>query len=246
MGGDFTTAVANPFPDAPILYREETASTMLEARDLLFQEAVHGTVVVADYQSHGQGRKADRTWVAPAGTALLCTVILRQDVPLTALSLRTGLAVARVLHDGYRLEPTVKWPNDILIAARKVCGILCRQGATWALVGIGMNVNQKEFPPEHPEATSLRLALGDSVDRAALLRAILRELRRELRRNDPIDRRLTAWLHGINRRVTVRSDNGTSIDGTLRGLTRRGALRIEVDGGEEREIYAGELHVGEY
>jgi BirA family biotin operon repressor/biotin-[acetyl-CoA-carboxylase] ligase len=245
MPGDFTTAVSNPFRDAPIIFREETASTMLDARDLLLEGAVHGTAVVADFQSHGQGRKTDRTWVAPAGSALLFTVILRQEVPLTALSLRAGLAVARVLHEAYGLDPRVKWPNDILLEARKVCGILCRQGATWALVGIGLNVNQEELPSERPDATSLRVFAGEEIDRAPLLQAILRELRRELRRNEPINRRLSRWLYGVGEHVTVRSDDGTAIHGTFRGLTQRGALRIAGADGEEQEVYAGELQVGE-
>jgi BirA family biotin operon repressor/biotin-[acetyl-CoA-carboxylase] ligase len=215
---------------------------MTDARELLLQGAPHGTVVITDYQRAGQGRKADRRWSAPPEEALLLTVILRHSVPLTALSLRVGLAVAQAITERTGLQPAVKWPNDILLNGRKVCGVLCRQGATWALVGVGLNANQEAFSEEHARATSLRLALGAPVERGPLLESLLRHLQKEAQSDAPIDRRLHPLLYGLGREVSLGQDDGGAVVGVLRGLTKRGALRIETREGEQ-EIYAGELIV---
>jgi BirA family biotin operon repressor/biotin-[acetyl-CoA-carboxylase] ligase len=238
----FPTQVLNPFPGAGIVYHRETESTMIDARELLLEGSPHGTVVVSDYQRAGQGRKSDRRWAAPSGQALLCTVLLRHSVPLTALSLRVGLAVAKAITERTGLQPAVKWPNDILLNGRKVCGVLCRQGATWALVGVGLNVNQESFPDEHAGAISLRIALGSQIARGPLLESLLRHVKEEAQSDAPIDRRLQPLLYGLGREVTLRQDDGGTVVGVLRGLTDRGALRIETTEGE-RELYAGELVV---
>ncbi len=238
----FPANVANPFPGADIVYRRETESTMIDARELLLEGAPHGTVVVSDYQRAGQGRKNDRRWSAPPGQALLLTVILRHSVPMTALSLRVGLAVAQAITERTGLQPAVKWPNDILLNGRKVCGVLCRQGATWALVGVGLNANQEAFSEEHARATSLRVALGAPVERGPLLESLLQQVKREAQSEAPIHRRLDPLLYGLGREVSLRQDDGNAVAGVLRGLTERGALRIQTPEGE-REIYAGELVV---
>ena len=254
---DFTRGLLNPFPGAEIIYRRVTGSTMEDARELLLQDVPHGTVVATDYQEQGRGRKADRRWIAPPGEALLFTLVLRSNVPLFALSLRIGAAVADVLEEDYGLAPRIKWPNDLLLRGGKVCGILCRQGATWALVGIGMNVLQRriELPaeldtssrmerPDFPP-TSIRRVLGRNVDRAGLLESLLRSIRRELAVGPALERRLHSRLAGMNQTLRVTRDDGTEISGVLRGLTPRGALRIQPAGrpGEITEIYAGELRL---
>lgn len=239
---DFSASVTNPFRGAGVTYTEETASTMEDARRLLLEGAPHGTVVVSDYQHQGQGRKADRHWNAPPGEALLFTLILRSDVPLTALSLRAGLAVARVLSSRHALEPRVKWPNDILLSDRKVCGVLCRQGATWGLVGIGLNVNQSSFPSGLESATSLYLERGVESDRAGLLESLLGLLQEETRTEEPIRGRLQEWLYGLGREVEVLQDDGTATRGRLQGLTDRGALIVDTSEGAE-ELHTGELRV---
>lgn len=244
---DFTNGLRNPFPGAGIIFRPVTGSTMEDARDLMLQDLPHGTTVVTDYQEHGMGRKAGRRWEAPPGEALLFTVILRSDVPLAALSLRIGAAVTGVLEEDYGLAPRIKWPNDILLNGEKVCGILCRQGATWALVGIGLNVLQRSFRVKgedgRPPATSLYRVLGREPDRGALLELLLRSIRRELAAGPAIERRVAPRLAGINETVRVIQDDGSTLSGVLRGLTDRGALRIAPASAPEeiREVYAGEL-----
>jgi BirA family biotin operon repressor/biotin-[acetyl-CoA-carboxylase] ligase len=155
-------------------YAESTPSTqrMLEPGDL------EGTVAVADEQTEGRGRLG-RSWHAPAGTALLFSTLLIPAVEparLPELSLVAGGAVAEAIADISGLEPEIKFPNDVLIAGRKVAGILAESSEGRVVVGIGVNANQDdtELPADaQTEPTSLRLELGRRVDRAELLAAIL-------------------------------------------------------------------------
>jgi BirA family biotin operon repressor/biotin-[acetyl-CoA-carboxylase] ligase len=151
---------------------------MDEARRLVAQSAAaqdsaapHGTVVVADRQSAGRGRTRGRVWVAEKGESLLCTLILRYgsfaELP-AALTLRIGLGVALALEDRYpalRGRVEVKWPNDVMIDRRKVCGILCEGDGKTVYAGIGVNIGQRSFGAEVAEkAISVYMALGDAAD----------------------------------------------------------------------------------
>ncbi len=127
----------------PRVHYRLTDSTNARARELAAAGAPHGTVVTAAEQSAGRGRQG-RTWVAPAGRALLCSVLLRD--PPRLLPLAAGVAVAEVVGE----QASVKWPNDVLLGGRKVAGILVewRPQQSWAVVGIGLNVAVEEFPAE--------------------------------------------------------------------------------------------------
>lgn len=158
-------------------YAESTTSTqrMLGPGDL------EGTVAVADEQTEGRGRLG-RSWHAPAGTALLFSTLLIPAVDpsrLPELSLVAGAAVAEAIADVSELEPEIKFPNDVLIGGRKVAGILAESSEGRVVLGIGVNANQAEsqLPGDaQTDPTSLRLELGEPVDRATLLVAILAHL----------------------------------------------------------------------
>lgn len=158
-------------------YSETTPSTqrMLGPGDL------EGTVAVADEQTEGRGRLG-RSWQAPAGTALLFSTLLIPAVEpsrLPELSLVAADAVAEAIANATGLDPEIKFPNDILIGARKVAGILAESSEGRVVLGIGVNANQNEaeLPADaQTEPTSLRLELGRRVDRAELLAAILARL----------------------------------------------------------------------
>ena len=129
----------------PRVHFRLTDSTNARARELASGGAPHGTVVTADEQSAGRGRQG-RTWTAPAGRALLCSVVIRD--PPRLLPLAAGVAVAEVAG----ADAQIKWPNDVLLGGRKVAGILveARLQERWAVVGIGLNVAVREadFPVE--------------------------------------------------------------------------------------------------
>lgn len=158
-------------------YSEKTPST----QRMLAPGDPEGTVAVADEQTEGRGRLG-RSWHAPAGTALLFSILLIPAVEparLPELSLVAGSAVAEAIADVSGLEPEIKFPNDVLIASRKVAGILAESSEGRVVLGIGVNANQgaAELPADtQTQPTSLRLELGRRVDRAELLAAILSRL----------------------------------------------------------------------
>ena len=149
----------------------------------LAEDAPEGAVAVAGEQTEGRGRLG-RSWLAPAGTSVLCSVVLRPEVAserLPELSVVAGRACAEAIRSVTGLEPTVKLPNDVLVGGRKVAGILAEASEGRVVLGIGINVHQSadELPADtEPPATSLDLETGATVDRRELVAALLEQLER--------------------------------------------------------------------
>ncbi|MCU1674820.1 MAG: biotin--acetyl-CoA-carboxylase ligase [Frankiales bacterium] len=204
----------------------ETASTNAVVAERARAGEPEGLVVVAEQQTAGRGR-LDRTWVSPPRAGLTFSVLLRPRAVTGWLPLMTGLAVARALRARAGVEAALKWPNDVLIGAQKVCGVLAEVPEPGAVVvGIGLNVTtrQDELPVE--TATSLTLAGASTTDRDTLLRAVLRELRGVLA-DEPHEeyRELCATL---GRQVRVELPSGEPVEGLAQ--TVDGAGRLVVDG----------------
>jgi BirA family biotin operon repressor/biotin-[acetyl-CoA-carboxylase] ligase len=148
---------------------------------LLDQGDEEGAVAVAEEQTEGRGRFG-RSWNAPHGTSVLVSVLLRPSIEsarLPELSLVAGGAVAEAIAEVTGIDPAVKFPNDVLIGGRKVAGILAESSEGRVVLGIGVNANQtdEQLPTEtETEPTSLRIELGEPVDRAQLLAAVLARL----------------------------------------------------------------------
>jgi BirA family biotin operon repressor/biotin-[acetyl-CoA-carboxylase] ligase len=163
----------------PYRFVEECAST----QRLLGGDEIEGATVAADHQTHGRGRLG-RTWEAPAGRALLFSVLLRPRPPMALwpeLSLVAGEAVATALRREAGVAAELSHPNDVLIEGRKVAGILPEATAGRVVLGIGVNVNQtaEELPVDTPKpSVSLRVETGREWMRAPLLAAILLEVER--------------------------------------------------------------------
>ena len=172
----------------PYRYAETCAST----QHLLEEGDAEGAVAVAEEQTEGRGRLG-RSWHAPAGTAVLVSVLLRPDVPaarLPELSVVAGHAVAEALAAETGVSATVKFPNDVLVGGRKVAGILAEASEGRVALGIGVNVNQtsEQLPADaQMEPTSLLLETGREIDRARLLAAVLEQL----------ERRYESWLREV-------------------------------------------------
>ena len=236
---------------------EETESTQLVARDLARGGAPEGTTVIAERQTAGRGRLG-RVWHSPAGQNLYCSVVLRPPLPPAAvpqLALVAGLAVADAVAATTRLRPAIKWPNDVLLRGRKVAGILTEMEAEMesvhhviAGIGVNLNVEARALPRElRTKATSLRIATGRRVDRAAftgrLLAALEARYGRFLTGGFPSVR--TEWesysaLTG--RRVVVAAPGG-EVAGRVLGLDADGALRVRRADGTVARIVAGEVTV---
>jgi BirA family biotin operon repressor/biotin-[acetyl-CoA-carboxylase] ligase len=161
-------------------YAEVTPST----QQMLGEDSAEGAVAVTDEQTEGRGRLG-RRWEAAPGTSILVSVLLVPPVEpprLPELSLVAGGAVAQAIAEITGIEPAIKFPNDLLIGMRKVAGILAESSEGRVVLGIGVNVNQtaQELPADTlTPPTSLRVVLGEPVDRARLLAAILLHLERD-------------------------------------------------------------------
>ena len=161
-------------------YAEVTRST----QQMLGEDSAEGAVAVTEEQTEGRGRLG-RRWEAAPGTSILVSVLLVPPVEpprLPELSLVAGGAVAQAIAEITGIEPAIKFPNDLLIGMRKVAGILAESSEGRVVLGIGVNVNQtaQELPADTlTPPTSLRVVLGEPVDRARLLAAILLHLERD-------------------------------------------------------------------
>jgi BirA family biotin operon repressor/biotin-[acetyl-CoA-carboxylase] ligase len=171
----------------PYTYVESTPSTQL----LLDAEAPEGALAAAGEQTAGRGRLG-RSWLAPAGTSLLCSLQLRPDVPperLPELTVVASRAVADAIDVLTGLEPELKFPNDVLIDGRKIAGVLAEAREGRVVLGIGVNVNlsAEQLPQEVDRpATSLLVETGSEHGRAELLAEVL----------DRLEARYDAWVSG--------------------------------------------------
>jgi BirA family biotin operon repressor/biotin-[acetyl-CoA-carboxylase] ligase len=220
-------------------------STNSAAMAAAAEGAPEGSVFLAEEQTEGRGRGAN-SWQSPRSIGIYCSVVLRPTLPpsdVLVLSLAAGLAVqAAIQHVDSQVRIDLKWPNDVLIDGKKVCGILTEMNAEatrvrYIVVGIGINVNQTTFPKEF-QATSLRLASGSEWSRIELVGALLKSLDREYRRLledsrawESILRRFaesSSWVRGKAVRI---EENDSAFDGTTEGLDSRGFLQVRTQAG---------------
>ncbi|MGI6355378.1 MAG: biotin--[acetyl-CoA-carboxylase] ligase [Lentisphaerae bacterium] len=243
-----------------LLFFPELASSNLTTAEHGAAGEPEGLVVVADHQVAGRGRMA-RTWFSPPCCNLYVTLLLRPSLSPAAipqLAIVTAVAIRRAIREILPdLAVAIKWPNDLLVQNRKLCGILCEmtcegQKTSHAVVGFGVNVNVDAaiWPPElRPTAVSLRSATGQIVNRAQLLAAILNHfepLYQEWLATGNLTTIRSEWqqasaLEGKTVTVTQFEQN---ITGKAQGITPEGALILQLQDGTEKIIHAGDAHIG--
>ncbi|TDU70755.1 BirA family biotin operon repressor/biotin-[acetyl-CoA-carboxylase] ligase [Prosthecobacter fusiformis] len=230
---------------------EEIPSTSDALRTAATQGESHGAVVFAESQTAGRGRRENR-WVTPRGLDLMFSILLRPTEPVALwprLTTLAALAICRAIEEELPLQPEIKWPNDIYIEGRKVAGLLAEVVTTpqgMALVlGIGLNVNSREFPPALADtATSLILALPPNVqirelDRPSLAVRLLRELDAQFQHLsvgflDAVSQvRLRSWLVGKQIRATVDSQE---IFGRALDINQEGHLILALPDGSLKTL----------
>jgi BirA family biotin operon repressor/biotin-[acetyl-CoA-carboxylase] ligase len=244
-GGGACSHIANPWPGAVVTVVERTGSTMDDCFALGLRGMASGTAVVAGFQERGRGRAPGRHWLSPAWESLLMSVLVRAEelaFPASQLPLRVGLAVCRAVGEATGTAADIRWPNDALLAGRKVAGILCESRGGLLAVGIGVNCLQRSFPPEIADrAGSLVLATGREVQPLALCPVVLARLRESLGEEGwraEIERR----LDGRGRRVRVEPiGSGAAVEGTVLGVDADGALLLRDDAGAIRRVAQGEI-----
>ena len=240
-------------------WRASCGSTNDLAAERARAGAPTGLVIVADAQTAGRGRLG-RRWHSPADENLYLSIVLRPTRPpseIPPITLLAGAAVARALTT-FGLQPRLKWPNDVELVdetgrRRKVAGVLTEMAsaggsALHVVVGIGINANAVEFPPEIAErATSLRRALGRAIDRVALLAALLdafEPLCEEFDRRGPAAAVEAFEAHAAFPapcRVTALGRPGEQIEGLALGVEPDGALRLQDETGQIHRVISGEL-----
>lgn len=237
-----------------IVVLEETDSTNEEAKRQGAAGAPDGTLCLAERQTGGKGRLG-RSWSSPPGAGVWMSLLLRPQLApqeATLLTLIAGLSVCRAIRRLTGCGAMIKWPNDIVIGRKKVCGILTELAADmeqihYVVVGIGVNANLSEFEGElKKKATSLLLETGEKIDRAALIRAVLEEFEACYDRfvTDLTADFITPYEKlcvSLNRQVSV-IRGGREITGQSIGLSKEGKLLIQTDGGIV-EIGSGEVTV---
>ena len=236
-----------------ILRFDTVSSTNDVARDLAASGKPEGLCIVAREQTAGRGRQG-RSWSSPPGEGLYLSLILRPDIKAAesaVITLAAAVAVAETLKLDFQVSADIKWPNDILASGRKVCGILVESAIEsgrlqYAIMGIGVNVAQPYFPNELGEtATSLLLETGRTVSPEDLLKPLLQRLEYwYVAATSNHDLVIARWeeISSYARAVRIESADG-SIEGLTRGLTKKGALIVELSNGETREIVSGEVRL---
>ncbi len=237
-----------------IRHFHEVSSTNDVAKELAANGSEEGTVVVAETQTRGRGR-IGRRWVSPEG-GIWFSIVLRPDVTPTdalKLTLTAAVAVARAIRETLELKAEIKWPNDILIGERKVCGILTEmstrgQTVDFVTLGIGINANVDIDPfPENLRAslTSLRTELKREVNRERLLQALLEELENQYKIfiQQGFGQILKEWKNlatflGSHVEVAVYDEK---ISGFATDVDHNGALLIKTKNGIIRKVTSGDV-----
>lgn len=229
-----------------IFRMETTVSTNLDAR-----KGLPGDVFTAEFQTAGRGR-LDHKWQSPKGTNLTFSVVLdaggAAPAEVATLPLVVGLSIADAAKAllGAGRKVSLKWPNDVFVEGRKVCGILCERNGECVIAGIGINVNQADFPSEIADrATSLALATGSPLDREEVLSTILTALAE--RHRQWLDGGFAAlypdfaaidYLRGRTISVYQTDADPKPLIGPCGGIQADGTLRVG-----EVSVFAGEAHV---
>jgi BirA family transcriptional regulator, biotin operon repressor / biotin---[acetyl-CoA-carboxylase] ligase len=237
-----------------IVHYFRTDSTNSDALALAAKGAPHGTVVLAEEQTAGRGRLG-RTWYSEKSKGIYCSIILRPPLAPAAapsLSLMAGLAAQVAVSSSTGLPADIRWPNDLLINTRKVCGILTEMSAEVdrlhaVVIGLGINVNHSEMPAElKPIATSLRIEGGKPFSRIHLLIVLLKELERhyhlllEAGSAEIAERWAAVSTYARGKRVRIRTASG-EYEAITAGLDPTGALRIRRESGAEELLISGEV-----
>ena len=244
-----TKNLGTRFIGQSVIYYPSLTSTNEMAKRKAQQGAVEGTVILADEQTAGRGR-LKRVWLSPRGNIALSIILYPNMAHLPSIIMLASLAVVHSIKAVAGLNSQIKWPNDVLINGRKVCGILIEsdvQGNTvnYTIIGIGINVNLKlaDFAEVPPDATSLTDELGRDVSRPSLIRCLLVEIERlysVLSTGGSVYEDWRDSLVTLGRKVRV--NTGEAIyEGVAESVTKDGSLLLRnMDGGVTR-VVAGDV-----
>ncbi|MCM1159213.1 MAG: biotin--[acetyl-CoA-carboxylase] ligase [Bacteroidales bacterium] len=238
-----------------ILYEEEMDSTNIQAKRLGESNAPNGALIVTERQTAGRGRRG-KTWVSPQGNCYF-SILLRPEIMMDRASMITlvsALALAKAIKQTTNLDTMIKWPNDVIANGKKLCGILTESSTdleyiNYAVVGIGINTNQIDFPEEIREtASSIRLETGERVDRAKLLGVFLNIFEQyyekflETEDLSTLSAEYNRLLVNCGREVKIIEKEQERILKAV-GIDDNGRLIVEDGHGQQEAIISGEVSV---
>lgn len=253
---ELATRMDSKWMGKKLVYLNETDSTNIQARKLAEAGAPSGTLVVAESQNAGKGRRG-RSWSSPPGSSIYMSVLLRPDISpqcASAVTLLAGMATARGIREKTGLPVQIKWPNDLVIDGRKICGILTEMSAEmeqihYIVTGIGINVNQQEFPEEISRtATSLYLTSGKAFRRSEIIACTIHWFERYYEKFasacdlSALKEEYESMLANMDREVAVLDPAG-EYRGICRGIDKDGELLVECRDGSIRRVLSGEVSV---
>ena len=235
-------------------FARETDSTNLWIKRLAKEGASEGTLALAEFQSAGRGRLG-RSWEVPEGTSVMMSILLRpkfepQYAP--TLTLVMGMAVAKAVKS-LGFDVSIKWPNDVVVSHKKICGILTEMGVRdgkidYAVIGVGINVNIREFPEEMADkATSLYLESGREFDRSQIPGLVMEAFEEYYEKFaatcdlSGLKEEYESILANYNQPVRVLAKE--PYEGVARGITDGGELLVEKTDGTIVAVSAGEVSV---
>ena len=238
-----------------IVYVEETSSTQLIAQQLLHQDTPEGTLVVTNFQSAGRGRLS-RAWLSEPGDNIAMSLILKPKLSMQQFPQLTFLAsvsIVAAIKEVVGIEAQIKWPNDIFIAGKKVCGVLTEmvsapEEVKAVIIGMGINVNQAVFAEDIATiATSLRLESGEKQQRSALIQAILVHFEAFYQQYltegfSPIKKYWEAHALQFNKNIKARTLKGV-LEGEFKGITDDGVLLLQDVAGEIHHVYSADIEI---
>lgn len=230
-------------------------STNEEAKRLAHEGAPHGLVIASDRQTAGKGRFS-RKWSSEPDGGLYFSVLLKPELPpsdIASITLSAGYAVCLAVREYTGLDAGIKWPNDVILGSKKLCGILTEMAAQsdridYVIIGIGINVNNISFPDEIAEkAVSLRMAAGSPIDRSEFFACVINKLDRVIG-DFLISLSIDDIAHfkelcaTMGRNVTV-VRSGQEISGVACDVSPTGELIIRLENGKEITVTSGEVTV---
>jgi BirA family biotin operon repressor/biotin-[acetyl-CoA-carboxylase] ligase len=240
---------------SPLIYLPEVNSTNTYAADLARSGAPEGAIIFTDHQTAGRGR-AGRSWKPLPNQQLILSIVLRPAFPAHFLVMASAVAVAEAIEEALAswggAQVTIKWPNDVLVNGRKVCGVLIETSDSTAILGMGINVNGALDDPElAARATTLAAEIGGSLEREPLainLISRLDTLYRALNAGgasaqSELRDRWRARLATLGQRVTIRQTPslGKLLEGFAEDVDQDGALLLRLDDGNLRPITWGDV-----
>ena len=235
-------------------FARETDSTNLWIKRLAKEGAPEGTLAVAEFQSAGRGRLG-RSWEVPEGTSVMMSILLRPEFEpqyAPTLTLVMGMAVAKAVKK-LGFDVSIKWPNDVVVSHKKICGILTEMGVRdgkidYAVIGVGINVNIREFPEEMADkATSLYLEAGKEFDRSRIPGLVMEAFEEYYEKFaatcdlSGLKDEYESILANYNQPVRVLAKE--PYEGIARGITDGGELLVEKADGTMAIVSAGEVSV---